>query len=260
MIELEGFSVRYRSPGRDVFALSEVTLSLAAGRVTGLVGESGSGKTTLVMAILGLLPPEAETLGAIRVEGADVTRMPERDLDRIRWTRVALVPQGSQNAFNPVLAVGSQVAEPARIHLGRSRGEADRKAESLLDEVGLGRKAARRYPHELSGGQRQRAALAMALACDPAFLLADEPTTALDVIIQAEIAELLRRTVRERKMGMALVTHDLPLASGLCETICVLDRGRLVETLPAEELASGAKNAKTRALVKALLEMEGARP
>ena len=170
------------------------------------------------------------------------------------------MPQGSQNAFNPVLAVGSQVAEPARIHLGLSRGEADRKAESLLDEVGLGRKAARRYPHELSGGQRQRAALAMALACDPAFLLADEPTTALDVIIQAEIAELLRRTVRERKMGMALVTHDLPLAAGLCETICVLDGGRLVETLPSENLASGAKNARTRALVKALLEMEETRP
>jgi len=260
MIALENLSVLYRTQGRDVPALSDVTLSLPAGRVTGLVGESGSGKTTLVMAILGLLPPEARVQGRILLEGVDVAGMAESGLDRFRWTRVALVPQGSQNSFNPVLSIGEQVAEPIRIHRGASRAEAEKKTRRLLDEVGLGARTAGRFPHELSGGQRQRAALAMALGCDPAFLLADEPTTALDVIIQAEIVELLRRTVRERKMGMALVSHDLPLASGLCETICVLDGGRLVETLPAEDLAERARHPRTRALVKALLEMEQARP
>ena len=212
------------------------------------------------MAILGLLPPEASVRGHIRLDGVDVAGMMDSGLDRYRWTRVALVPQGSQNSFNPVISVGEQVAEPMRVHLGFSRAAADGKACRLLDEVGLGKKVAGRFPHELSGGQRQRAALAMALSCDPAFLLADEPTTALDVIIQAEIVELLRRTVRDRKMGMALVTHDLPLASGLCETICVLDGGRLVETLPAEDLAENARHPRTMALVKALLEMELARP
>lgn len=260
MIELENLSVLYRSEGREVAALSGVTLSLPAGRVTGLVGESGSGKTTLVMAILGLLPPEARIAGHIRLDGVDVAGMAESGLDRFRWTRVALVPQGSQNSFNPVVSVGEQIAEPIRVHLGSGRAEAEGKACRLLDEVGLGRKVAGRFPHELSGGQRQRAALAMALSCDPAFLLADEPTTALDVIIQAEIVELLRRTVMDRKMGMALVTHDLPLASGLCETVCVLDGGRLVETLPAEDLSGNARHPRTKALVKALLEMEQARP
>jgi ABC-type glutathione transport system ATPase component len=260
MITLENLSVLYRSGDREVAALSGVSLALPSGRVTGLVGESGSGKTTLVMAILGLLPPEARIAGHILLEGVDVVGIGESALDRFRWTRVALVPQGSQNAFNPVLSIGEQVAEPIRVHLGLSRQEAGRKTGRLLDEVGLGKRMAGRFPHELSGGQRQRAALAMALSCDPAFLLADEPTTALDVIIQAEIVELLRRTVRERKMGMAVVTHDLPLASGLCETICVLDGGRLVETLPADDLAGNARHPRTRALVKALLEMERVRP
>jgi len=260
MIEIEGLSVSYRSGGKEVRALSGVSLSLPSGRITGLVGESGSGKTTLVMAILGLLPPEARVSGHILGDWADVVGMPEHGLDRFRWSRVALVPQGSQNAFNPVLSIGAQIAEPLCVHRGLGRREASRRARMLLEEVGLGAKAAERYPHELSGGQRQRAALAMALSCDPAFLLADEPTTALDVLIQAEIADLLKRAVRERKMGMALVTHDLPLASGLCETICVLDGGQLVETLPAEDLAAGARHPKTRSLVGALLEMEGNRP
>lgn len=260
MIALENLTVRYRVGGREVPALTGVSLSLQPGRITGLVGESGSGKSTLVMAILGLLPPEAEIKGRILIDGVDVVGMPEAELDRFRWTRVALVPQGSQNAFNPVLSVGVQVAEPLRVHLGLGRAEAEEKARGLLEEVGLGSTAAGRFPHELSGGQRQRAALAMALSCGPAFLLADEPTTALDVIIQAEIAELLRRTVRERRMGMAVVTHDLPLASGLCETICVLDGGRLVETLPAGDLSTGAKHPRTAALVRALAEMEGKRP
>jgi len=257
MIEIEGLSVSYRSGKKEVQALSGVSLSLPSGQITGLVGESGSGKTTLVMAILGLLPPEARVAGRILVDGVDVVGMAENERDRFRWIRVALVPQGSQNAFNPVLSIGSQVAEPLRVHRGLGRREAEKRARMLLDEVGLGSKAAERFPHELSGGQRQRAALAMALSCDPAFLLADEPTTALDVLIQAEIADLLKRAVRERKMGMALVTHDLPLASGLCETICVLDGGRLVETVPAKDLARGAKHPRTRALVAALLEMEG---
>ncbi|NLI96143.1 MAG: ABC transporter ATP-binding protein [Synergistaceae bacterium] len=257
MIEIEGLSVSYRSGGVEVPALSGVSLALPPGRITGLVGESGSGKTTLVMAILGLLPPEAQVSGRILIDGVNVVGMPENDLDRFRWTRVSLVPQGSQNAFNPVLSIGAQIAEPIRVHQGLGRAEAEERVRLLLDEVGLGAEAAVRFPHELSGGQRQRAALAMALSCDPGFLLADEPTTALDVLIQAEIADLLRRAVRERKMGMALVTHDLPLASGLCETICVFDRGKLVETLPAIDLAWGAKHPRTQALVKALLEMEG---
>jgi ABC-type glutathione transport system ATPase component len=260
MIRIENLSVRYRSGSRDVAAVSGVSLELQRGRITGLVGESGSGKSTLVMAILGLLPPEATVEGRILLDGVNLIGLEEAKLDRFRWTRVALVPQGSQNAFNPVISVGEQVAEPIRLHQGLSRPEAGKKVGRLLDEVGLGVKVASRYPHELSGGQRQRAALAMALGCDPAFLLADEPTTALDVIIQAEIVELLRRTVRERKMGMAVVTHDLPLASGICESICVLDGGRLIETLSSEHLGDGAIHPKTRSLVKALREMEENRP
>lgn len=260
MIELESLSVLYRSDTRPVAALSEVTLKLPGGKITGLVGESGSGKTTLVMAILGLLPPEARVEGRILLGGVEVTKMEESELDRFRWTSVALVPQGSQNAFNPVRTIGDQIAEPIRIHMGFSRLEAEAKASQLLDEVGLGGKTLGRFPHELSGGQRQRAALAMALGCSPLFLLADEPTTALDVIIQAEIVDLLRRTVKERKMGMAVVTHDLALASGFCETICVLDGGRLVETLPAGDLAGRARHPRTKALIQSLRDMEETRP
>lgn len=252
MIALENLSVLYRTQGRDVPALSDVTLSLPAGRVTGLVGESGSGKTTLVMAILGLLPPEARVQGRILLEGVDVAGMAESGLDRFRWTRVALVPQGSQNSFNPVLSIGEQVAEPIRIHRGASRAEAEKKTRRLLDEVGLGARTAGRFPHELSGGQRQRAALAMALGCDPAFLLADEPTTALDVTIQAQILNLMKRLREDIGTSILLITHNLGVVAEMADHVAVMYAGQVVESAPVEAIFSRPAHPYTLGLLRSL--------
>lgn len=251
MLTLRGLRVRY--PGQETDAVRGVSFALQAGSLAGLVGESGSGKTTIVSAILGLLPDGSRTAGEIEFCGCELRGLDEREMRRLRWKEIALVPQGAQNSFTPVKTIGAHITETLRVHLGLPDGEARERAAALLEQAELDAGVARRYPHELSGGQKQRAAIALALACDPRLLLADEPTTALDVITQAGILRLLTRLRREKHLTALLVTHDLPLAASICDELFVMKDGALVERGTPRQIIYSPKEAYTRRLVESIL-------
>lgn len=256
MISINDLRVLYCGERRSVEALRGVNLDVRRGEVVSVVGESGSGKSTLLLALLRLLPSGTIVSGRISIEDENALALSEEEIRKLRWRKIALVPQGSMNALTPVITIGSQIAEPMEVHLGLDKVEAKRMAASLLEEVELPAHFSSRYPHQLSGGQRQRAAIAMALACNPSYLLADEPTTALDVIVQAEIVKLMLHLVRERNMGLLLVTHDLPLASGLSGRIAVMHDGAIVEEKGSLELLENPQHHHTKALIAALKKLE----
>jgi len=219
-------------------AVRGVSFELAAGDTLGLVGESGCGKSLTALALLGLLPEGMAAAGSVRLAGRELLGLPERDLARLRGDRLAMIFQEPMTALNPLHPVGRQVAEPLRRHRGLSRGAARLEAKRLLDRVGIPN-AERRldaYPHELSGGQRQRVMIAMALACGPDLLVADEPTTALDVTVQRQILDLLLELVEERGMALLLISHDLGLIGESVRRVAVMYAGLLVERGPAERL------------------------
>ncbi|MDR2176290.1 MAG: dipeptide/oligopeptide/nickel ABC transporter permease/ATP-binding protein [Synergistaceae bacterium] len=260
---LSGLSVFYR--GREVPAVRECSFSVSKGEVVGLVGESGSGKTSALMAIPRLLPAGTLVTGGIlyvakeNVEKETVTdlaQLGEEAVNGWRWRRIALVPQGAMNSFTPHLTIERHITEVLEFHLRVTRREAKSRAAELLRTVGLDGSFAARYPHELSGGQKQRAALAAALSCNPDFLLADEPTTALDVITQKEVLDMTVRLVRERGMGLLLVTHDLPLAAGVCDTLVVMKDGAVTDGGPVREVIEHSEHPYTRRLVRAIRDME----
>ena len=251
MLNVEELRVRYAGQSHE--AVSGVSFDVPQGAFVGLVGESGSGKTSVVMAALGLLPAGGVATGAIIFAGQNLLALDEESLRRLRWKKIALVPQGAQNSFTPVKTIGAHIEEVLRVHL-RLRGRAAKaRVAELLTEAELDAAVARRYPHELSGGQKQRAAIALALACEPSLLLADEPTTALDVITQAGILGLLRRLQREKRLTVLLVTHDLPMAASVCSRLFVMKDGRLVERGAPEDLLTAPRHPYTRRLVRAIL-------
>lgn len=253
MLDIKNLFVTYDRQGVLTEAVRGVSFSVAKGEFAGLVGESGSGKSTMMTAILKLLPPGTKVAGDIRFEETNLLRLDENAMRKIRWEKIALIPQSAQNSFTPVLSIGYHIREVLRVHLNIAGRAAEEKIEELLTEVGLDPSVGRRYPHELSGGQKQRAAIALALACSPALLLADEPTTALDVITQAGILELLARLRREKGLTIVLITHDLPLAATVCDKLMVMHQGLLVETGTPDELVRCPRHAHTRALVDSIL-------
>ena len=242
-------------------ALHGVDLTIRRGESLGLVGESGCGKSVTWLAALGLLPRKARVSGSVRLEGAELLGAPERTLDAVRGGRIAMIFQDPASALNPVLRLGRQVGEALALHRGIS-GRAIRAASKrLFDLVGIP-DAVRRldaYPHELSGGQNQRVMIAMALAGEPDLLVADEPTTALDVTIQAQILELIGDVRRETGMALVLISHDLGVISETCERVCVMYAGRVVESASAEALFASPRHPYTRGLLAALPPMEGVR-
>lgn len=261
MIDIQNLSVTYRrmtSEGGESFAeaAKDVSLTVTRGRFHALAGESGSGKTTVLMAIPGLLPRGTALSGRIILEGKDLLSMTEEELNRIRWRRIALVPQGAMNSFTPVITVGRHVEEVLSVHLGLSRRESEERIPSLFALAGLDGELARRYPHELSGGQKQRAAIALALACEPDYLLCDEPTTALDVVTQQGIISTLKELVDKRGLGLLLISHDLPLAASAASRLYIMKDGRLVEEGEPRTIVSSPQNPHTRALIEALLDLE----
>lgn len=257
MIRIKNVSVTYKGSKRQVEAVRDVSLELERGKVTSLVGESGSGKSTLLMAIPSLLPPEARLTGSITLEGRELVGLGEQQLQKIRWDQIALVPQGAMNSFTPVMSIGAQIDEVLAFHLGlKGRKLKDRTGE-LLDQAGLSPEFSNRYPHELSGGQKQRAAIAMALACSPPFLLADEPTTALDVITQSQLITTLVSVSRERSAGLLLVTHDIALATCVSDNIAVMKDGIIVESGPPSKIVEDPREEHTKLLVGSLKEIEG---
>ena len=250
-IKVNNLSVTY--PGALKKAVDSASVVLRKGLITGLVGESGSGKSTLLMSIPKLLPKGAIVSGTIEVllkeNIIDILALSDESLGEIRWSKIAIIPQGSMNSFNPTMSIFSNIHEVMSVHLGTKKSESKNRINELLASVGLDAKLAFRYPHELSGGQKQRAAIATALACDPDYLLADEPTTALDVITQKEVLETLVSLVRQRNMGMLLVTHDLPLAASISETLIVMQRGELVENCESRKIISAPSHRHTKELV-----------
>jgi oligopeptide/dipeptide ABC transporter ATP-binding protein len=256
LLEVRDLGIAF--PGADgapVQVVRRVTLEVAPGEIVGLVGESGSGKSLTALAVLGLVPaPGRITGGSVRLAGRELVGAPERELRAVRGGRIGLVFQEPGAALNPVFSIGSQIAEAIRAHRSVTRREARRLAAELLARLALPdpERHLDEYPHQLSGGQRQRVVLALALAAGPELLIADEPTTALDVTIQAEVLELLGRLRAELGLAVLLITHDLAVVAGICDRVAVLYAGEVVEENRAELLFARPAHPYTRGLLAAL--------
>jgi peptide/nickel transport system ATP-binding protein len=238
-----------------VHAVDGVTFSIAPGETVGLVGESGCGKTTIGLALLGLLPTGGRIVGGtIQLDGREIAALDEDELRKVRGDRIGIVFQDPLTSLNPTMTIGRQVGEPLRIHRGASARAARTRASELLELVGLPSPARQldRYPHQLSGGMRQRVSLATALACDPALLVADEPTTALDVTTQDQILELLARLKREIGMAVLLITHDLGVVAGQADRVLVMYAGKLVEAGSTDQIFYETEHRYTEALLRSI--------
>jgi peptide/nickel transport system ATP-binding protein len=251
LLEFRDTTVEYASPRGPVPAVRGVNLTLAAGQTLGIAGESGSGKSTLAMSVLRLLPRTAVVGGQVLLDGEDVQGMSWGKLRAVRWAGASVVFQGAMHALNPVRRICDQIAEPMLLHGFTRSGSVDAHVRQLLDRVGLPARRARAYPHELSGGQRQRVMIAMALACDPKLVIADEPTTALDVMVQAQVLDLLAELVAERDVGLVMISHDLSVLAQTCQRLAVMYAGRIVEQGPAREVVDAAAHPYTAALADA---------
>ena len=258
VLEVRGLNVWFDLPeGARLHAVQGVDLAVDRGQRLGLVGESGCGKTTVMMALMGLLPSNATVSGEVLLDGVDVLGQGERSIRPHRWRDMAIVFQGAMNAFNPVQTVGRQIQEPMELHGVASGAAARRRVQELLEMVGIAGSAAGRYPHELSGGMRQRAALAMALACDPKVLFADEPTTALDVMVQAQILQRLAELADELGLAVMLVTHDLPVVAQVCDRATVMYAGRMAEHGTVDALFHEPRHPYTRLLFASTPDLYG---
>ncbi|MFN8983086.1 MAG: ABC transporter ATP-binding protein [Alphaproteobacteria bacterium] len=257
LVRLSGLSVAFDGAP----ALRGIDLSVAKGEAVGLVGESGCGKSVTWLAALGLLPPKARITGSVMLDGQELIGAPAPVLERVRGGRIAMIFQDPSSSLNPVHRIGKQIMEALGLHRGMTGSNARAEAKRLLDLVGIP-DASRRldaYPHELSGGQNQRVMIALALAGQPELLVADEPTTALDVTIQAQILELLQSIRRQMGMALVLISHDLGVIAEACERVAVMYAGRIVEEAPVEQLFRSAAHPYTQGLIGALPPMDGPR-
>ncbi|GGY81805.1 ABC transporter ATP-binding protein [Streptomyces nitrosporeus] len=248
LLEVRDLRVTYGSGAFAVPAVRGVDLRVDAGRKLGIAGESGCGKSTLALALLRLLPSSATLTGEILLDGEDVLTMRWGRLRAVRWAGASIVFQGAMHSLNAVHRIGDQIAEPILLHGGSTPGAAGRRAGELLEQVGLPAARAGSYPHELSGGQRQRVMIAMALACDPRLIIADEPTTALDVMIQAQILRLIEQLVADQDLGLIMISHDLAVLSDTCDRLAVMYAGRVVEEGPAKQVYENARHPYGQAL------------
>ena len=263
VLDVRGLQTVFRTRGGNIHAVNDVTFHIRAGELLGVVGESGSGKSVTMMSLLGLLPsPPADVpAGSVMFGGQDLLKCTSEHLRAVRGAGIGFIFQDPMTSLNPVFTVGYQIMEPLRRHMGMDRSQARLRAQELLELVGIpdaGRRL-RDYPHQFSGGMRQRVMIAIALACDPKVLIADEPTTALDVTIQAQIIELVRDL--RRKLGMAIVwiTHDLGVIAGIADRVMVMYGGQIVEQGPVAEVFARPQHPYTRALLKTVPSVRGAR-
>jgi peptide/nickel transport system ATP-binding protein len=252
LLEIEDLSVTYRTDDGPVPAVRGVSLSVDQGSTLGVAGESGSGKSTLAATVLRLTPASATVTGRVLLDGEDVLGMSFGRLRAVRWAEAAIVFQGALHSLNPLHRVGRQIAEPVLLHdRGATRRSGEGRVAELLDQVGLAPRLARSYPHQLSGGQKQRVMIAMALACRPRLLIADEPTTALDVMVQAQVLDLLGALVHDLGLGMVVISHDLAVLGSTCDRVAVMYAGRVVEEGPAADVLDRASHPYARALSSA---------
>ncbi len=258
LLSIEGVSVTLPTPRGLLRAVDHVDLAVEAGRTLGIVGESGCGKTMLSRAVLQLLPKRARPGGRVMFAGRDLFGLAPEELRRLRGPELAVVFQDPMTSLNPVLTVGTQIVETLQAHLGLETVAAMRRGAELLTEVGIPapEQRLRQYPHQLSGGMRQRVAIAIALSCEPRLLIADEPTTALDVTVQAQILDLLAREQQRRHMAMILITHDLGVVAGRTDEVAVMYAGRVVERAPTPRLFANRRMPYTEALLAAIPKLD----
>jgi oligopeptide/dipeptide ABC transporter ATP-binding protein len=262
LLSVEDLRVYFRTRRGTVHAVNGISFDIAAGETLGIVGESGCGKSVTSLAILGILARNGRVAsGRALFGGRDLLRMSDRELRRVRGREIAMIFQDPMTSLNPVLTIGRQIREALETHLGVRKDEATRRTADLLDRVGIPSPEARLrdYPHQFSGGMRQRAMIAMALACEPKLLIADEPTTALDVTIQAQILDLLRELVSERNTALILITHDLGVVAGMCERVNVMYAGMFMETGAADQLFGSPRHPYTLGLLQSVPRLDAPR-
>lgn len=256
--ELRNLTVKYHSGNSIVHAVNDVSLCLNAGETLGLVGETGAGKTTIAKSILRILPENSveSVEGEVLFEGKNILEMSDRELQELRGRSISMIFQDPMTALNPVKTVISQIAEGYKQHHGCSKAEANKRALEMLEMVGIAADRADEYPHQFSGGMKQRVVIALALACSPKLLLADEPTTALDVTIQAQVLDLIRSLKNELDTSMILITHDLGVVAEVCDKVAVIYAGRIIESGTLEDIYDHPTHPYTRGLFAALPDLE----
>jgi len=262
LLTVEDLRVQFWTSRGTVHAVNGISFDVAPGDTLGIVGESGCGKSVTSLAILGILPRAGKvTSGTAMFGDRDLFRLSDRELRRIRGRDIAMIFQDPMTSLNPVLTIGRQIREALETHFDLSKAEANKRVADLLDQVGIPSSEIRLkdYPHQFSGGMRQRAMIAMALACEPKLLIADEPTTALDVTIQAQILDLLRKLVEDRETALILITHDLGVVAGMCERVNVMYAGMFMETGSAEQLFSRPRHPYTLGLLQSVPRLDAER-
>ncbi len=255
LLEIKDERLSFFTPAGEVKALNGVSFSMDEGEVLGIVGESGSGKSVTAYSVMGLTAYPGKLIGGtINFNGHQIDKMSEKEMRKIRGNEVSIIFQDPMTSLNPVYTIGNQITEVICLHTGKSKKEAHDRAKELLELVGINEPAKRlkQYPHELSGGMRQRVMIAIALACEPKLLIADEPTTALDVTIQAQILELMQELRKKLGMSIIMITHDLGVVASMCERIAVMYAGHIVEYGTADEIFYEPKHEYTKGLIKSI--------
>lgn len=260
LLEVDRLNVRFSTPEGEVAAVNELSFTLAAGQSLGIVGESGSGKSQTAFALMGLLAKNGRASGEVRYQGQDLLSMSEAELNRQRGSEITMIYQDPMSSLNPYLTVGEQLTEVLRFHKGMDKASAFAESVRMLDAVRIAEAGKRMamFPHEFSGGMRQRVVIAMALLCRPKLLIADEPTTALDVTVQAQILRLLQDLRRDFATAVIMITHDLGVIAGVCEEVLVMYAGQVMEQGPVDEIFSSPSHPYTLGLLHAVPRMDAA--
>ena len=258
LLDIKNLTIQYVSEGEVTEAVNDISLSIAPGKTLGLVGETGAGKTTTALSVLGLIPePQGKLIsGEVLLDGKDITKTSEKELSKLRGSKVSMIFQDPMSALNPVITVGEQIAEAIWLHENVTKQEAAKRAGDMLETVGIPRERAIEYPHQFSGGMKQRVVIAIALSCNPQLLLADEPTTALDVTIQAQILELMRDLRKKYNMAMLMITHDLGIVAEICDEVAVMYAGRIMEYGTLEDVFDRTRHPYTEGLFNSLPDID----
>lgn len=258
ILDIRDLVIHYETDEEVVEAVNKINLSLEKGEILGLVGETGAGKTTTALGIMRLLPPKVGHViqGTINFEGKDLMKCSEKEMRAIRGKKISMIFQDPMTALNPVKTVGDQIAEVVELHDNCSKAEALKRAQEMLAMVGIVPERYKEYPHQFSGGMKQRIVIAIALACEPDLLIADEPTTALDVTIQAQILDMMRKLQKEKGTSMILITHDLGVVAEMCDHCAVMYAGEIVEYGTTEQVFDNPKHPYTRALYQSIPSLD----